>query len=109
MQKIEELIDQALRSEPAFTLSNGFNERVLKAIRAKERKSQRRLYLIMTMGIVCMVAFGVGLLAYFQSLESLPSFKNIVPIAVLVGGVVALIQYLDNKLVKNKILNKQLS
>lgn len=109
MKKIEELLDQALKSEPAFKLSNGFNERVLKAIRAKERKSQRRLYMFMALGIVCIIAFGVGFLAYFQSLEALGNFKNIVPIAVLVGGVVAIIQYLDNKLVKKKMFNQQLS
>lgn len=109
MKKIEELIDQALKSEPAFKLSGDFKDRVLKAIKKRERKSQRRLYVLMALGIVIIMSFGVMILAYFQSLDTLNGFKNIVPIAVLIGGVIAVIQYLDNKLVKKKMFTQEFS
>ena len=109
MKKMEELIDQALRSEPVFKISSGFSERVLKSIRKTERKSQRRLYVLIALGVLCMFSFGAALLSYFQLLQTLSPFKNIVPIAVMIGGVVAMIQFLDNKLVKKKMFNQQLS
>lgn len=109
MKKIEELIDQALRNEPSFKLRGDFRDRVLKAIRRKEKMSQRKLYVLMALGIVVMFGFGLAILAYFQNLEALSTFKNIVPMAVMIGGVVALVQYLDNKLVKKKMFNQQLS
>ena len=109
MKKIEELVDKALRTEPSFNLKNDFRDRVLKAVRRKEKISQRRLYMFMALGVVVMFGFGFAILAYFQNLESLSAFKNIVPIAVMIGGVVAIIQYLDNKLVKKKILTQNFS
>ncbi len=109
MKKIEELIDQALQNEPSFKLRGDFKDRVLKAIRRKEKMSQRKLYVLMALGIVVMFGFGLAILAYFQNLEALSALKNIVPMAVMIGGVVALVQYLDNKLVKKKMFNQQLS
>lgn len=109
MKKVDELIDQVLKTEPTFKLSDGFKERVLKSIRKKDRRSQRILFALMGLGVIIIFGFGVSLLAYFQNLEALSSFKNIVPIAVLIGGVVAMIQYLDNKLVKKKMFTQEFS
>lgn len=109
MKKIEELIDQTLQTEPSFTIKSDFRDRVLKTIRRKEKLSQRKLYVLMALGIVVMFGFGLAILAYFQNLEALSTFKNIVPIAVMIGGVVAIIQYLDNKLVKKKMFAQEYS
>ena len=109
MKRIEELIDQTLKTEPSFTIKNDFRDRVLKTIRRKEKISQRKLYVLMALGVVVMFGFGFAILAYFQNLEALNSFKNIVPIAVMIGGIVAIVQYLDNKLVKKKMLTQNFS
>jgi biotin transporter BioY len=108
MKKIENIIEQALKSEPAFKLGIDFKDRVLKTIRKKEKRVQRRLFILMALGVVIIMGFGVITLLYFQKLDSLKGLENIVPMAVMIGGVVAVIQYLDNKLVKKKLFTQQL-
>lgn len=109
MKKIENIIEESLKSEPSFKLSTNFADRVLKSIRRKERKSQRKLYVLMTLGIVVLMGLGFAILSYFQTLDALKGLESIVPLAVMIGGAIAVIQYLDNKLVKKKLFVQKLS
>lgn len=108
-ERIEELIDQALKSEPAFKLRKDFNDRVVKAISKREKASQRKLYLWMALGTAVIIGFGIGIIAlyiptmvdYFQNVEG--GMDQVVPVAVMIGLVVLIVQYLDKRLVKDKL------
>lgn len=106
-KNIEELIEEALSIE-TFTLGADFKDRVCKVIRKKERSAQRKLYLLISLGVLVLFAAGIGLIQYFGDLQSLSKFDQIIPFAVMIGGLVALIQYLDKRLVKDRFF-KQLA
>lgn len=109
-ERIEKLIDEALKSEPSFELRKDFKDRVVKAIRKKEQAFQRRLYGWMLIGTLIIFGFGYATIAYFlpSALNSFSSINGIsdqlIPGAVLVGVVVLVIQYLDKRLIKEKML-----
>lgn len=110
-ERIEKLIDEALKIEPAFQLRKDFKDKVVLAIRKREKANQRRLYLWMVFGTLIIFGFGYGTIAYFIP-EALQSFGNmtsgtsqLIPIAVLVGLLVLVIQYLDKRLIKDKMLH----
>ncbi|MEO9870821.1 hypothetical protein [Ekhidna sp.] len=111
MKNIEDIVDQALKTEPSFQLGTDFKDRVIKAVRNRERVSQKRLYLWMTLGIVIMFGFGYATFAYFlpSALENLKGVQNltnqVVPMAVLIGVLITIIQVLDSRLIKNKKLH----
>ncbi|WP_370086276.1 hypothetical protein [Ekhidna sp.] len=110
-ERIEKLIDEALKMEPTFQLRKDFKDKVVLTIRKKEKANQRRLYLWMTFGTLIIFGFGYGTIAYFIP-EALQNFGNmaswtsqLIPIAVLVGLLVLVIQYLDKRLVKDKMFH----
>ncbi len=109
-ERIEKLIDEALKAEPAFQLRKDFKDRVVQAIRKKEKASQRRLYIWMALGTLVIFGFGYGTIAIFlpSVLESFGSMSKgttqLVPVAVLIGLLVLVIQYLDKRLIKDKML-----
>lgn len=109
--RIEQLIDEALKTEPSFQLRKDFKDRVLEVIRRKEKISQRKLYFWMALGTLIIFGFGYATIAYFlpsmfESISGINSVvPNLIPIAVLLGVILTLIQYLDKKLVKNKLLS----
>ncbi len=110
MKKIEELIDEVLKIEPDFQLRKDFKDRVVSAINRQEKASQRKLYLWMALGTLVIFGFGYGTIAYFlpgtfESLNGLnDGVSGIIPLAVVIGILITLVQYLDKRLVKNKIL-----
>ncbi|WP_421765172.1 hypothetical protein [Ekhidna sp.] len=109
-ERIEKLIDEVLKSEPSFELSKDFKDQVIVAIRKKERAVQRRLYSWMLMGTLVIFGFGYATISYFlpSVLESLGSANSLsdklIPGAVLVCVAVLVIQYLDKRLVKERML-----
>lgn len=110
-ERIEKLIDEALKAEPAFQLRKDFKDRVVLAIKKKEKASQRRLYFWMVLGTLVIFGFGYCTIAYFipSALESLGTVSSgtsqLVPIAVLIGLLIMVIQFLDKRLVKDKMLH----
>ncbi|MEP1033335.1 hypothetical protein [Ekhidna sp.] len=110
MKKIEDLIDEVLKTEPDFQLRKDFKDRVVQAIRKQEKASQRKLYIWMALGTLIIFGFGYGTIAYFLpgTLDSLKTFNDgvsgIIPLAVLIGLLITVVQYLDKRLVKNKII-----
>ncbi|MEQ8906458.1 hypothetical protein [Ekhidna sp.] len=112
-KRIEQLIDEALRIEPSFQLRKDFKDRVVQAIRKKEKASQRKLYMWMALGTLIIMGFGYGVISYFlpSMLESFKGFRGssqIVPLAVLIGIITIVIQYLDKRLVKDKMLTSNM-
>lgn len=107
-KNIDQIIEEAFKVEPQFKLGADFKDLVTKMIKRKERRSQRRFYLLISFGVVVMFGVGAALIQYFGSLKSLSQFDQIVPFAIMIGGLIAVIQYLDKKLVKDKFL-KQLT
>jgi len=110
-KRIDDLIDEALKTELSFKLRGDFKDRVIQAIQRKEKASQRRLYLWMALGIVMIIGMGVGTIAYFMPsvFEAIGSSdtngtEQIVPLGVLAGVLVLVIQFLDKKLVKDRML-----
>lgn len=110
MKKIEQLIDEVLRTEPDFQLRKDFKDRVVQIIKRQEKASQRKLYFWMALGTLVIFGFGYTTIAYFLpgTFESLNSFNDglsgIIPLAVLIGLLIIVVQYLDKRLVKNKLL-----
>ena len=110
--RLEKILDEALKSEPKLDLREGFAEGVVKAVRKKESSKQRKIYLWMIVGCLIMFGFGYAMMKAFipeafegQGLFSLgDQFNNVIPIAVILGIVIVAIQYLDRKLVKEKYL-----
>ncbi len=106
---IEEVIESALRTEPGFKLTTDFSHKVIKAIRARERRSQRKIYLWMILGILFLCGSGATiLLLYFpgliSALSSESQVNNLVPLAILIGVLVVFVQYLDKKLIKDRLI-----
>lgn len=104
--KLEKWIEEALKAEPTFQLRGDFRDRVVKVIRSQERKSQRRFYFYLAFGLIFMIGTGLGLiLFYFPGVFSGTSeVAKLLPLAVLVGLLLVVVQYLDQKLVKDKMI-----
>ena len=105
-EKIEKWIDEALRAEPAFHLGADFKDKVVKAIRKREQANTRNLYFLMVLGIIVICAIAFGTISFFMpdALAYLKSIRSVVPFAVILGSLIAIIQYLDKKLVRDRIL-----
>ncbi|MEQ9468316.1 MAG: hypothetical protein RLN88_12960 [Ekhidna sp.] len=110
MNEIEKMIDQALKTEPSFQLRKDFKDRVVSMIRRKEKASQRRLYFWMSLGTLVIFGFGYAAISYFmpslfQSLRGASDgVSQLVPLAVLIGVILTVIQFLDKRLVKDKMM-----
>lgn len=110
--KIETLIDEVLKTEPEFQLRKDFKDRVLQVIRKQEKATQRKLFFWMALGTLVILGFGYATIAYFLpgTFESFNGFDDgvskSIPLAVLLGVLIAAVQYLDKRLVKNKMIMK---
>lgn len=108
-EDIEKIIDSALREKPEFQLRQDFSDLVIKRLRKLEAASQRKLYFWIALGTLVIFGSGAALIAIFvpatwlQSLK-MEGFDQIIPLAVAIGVVVGVIQYLDKRLVKDKML-----
>ncbi len=108
MKNFDKIVEDGLRMETDFKLGLDFKDKVVKLIRKRERISQRKFYLMIALGMITIVGSGLGVVLYFADFQAFASLGQIVPLAVLVGSLVAGIQYLDKKLVKDKMF-KQLA
>lgn len=106
--RVDEIIEKALKSEPKLEFSEGFADKVVRTIRKKESQNQRKLYLWMALGCLVMFAFGFAIMKTFVPgyLDGFSGdqFNKVIPLAVIIGLIVVFIQYLDQKLVKEKYL-----
>lgn len=107
--KIDKWIDEALKTEPSFKLRGDFRDRVVATIRKKEQQNQKSFYFWMILGILSICVFGYGVVTYFTPtlFEGLGDMSQIMPIAIVVGVVMALIQFLDKKLIKDRMITPQ--
>lgn len=107
--RMEDIIEEALKSEPKFELRKDFKDQVVQAIRKKELKSQRRLYIWMAFGTLIIFGFGYATISFFlpsliSSFSGNEISQQLIPSAILVGIAVIIVQYLDKRLVKEKFL-----
>ncbi|GAB4244534.1 MAG: hypothetical protein Tsb0034_22750 [Ekhidna sp.] len=104
--KIEKWIDEALRTEPSYKVRGDFRDKVVKAIRRKEQKDQRSIYFWMTFGLLVFCAAGYVSLTYFfpTMFQGFGQLRQITPIAILIGVLIVTVQYLDKKLVKDRLI-----
>ena len=110
--RVENMIEKALGSEPTFKLREGFAEKVVSAIRKRELRNQRKLFVWMILGCLAMFGFGFMVMKAFMpdsiEVKNLfnfgDQFNQAIPLAVILGVVIVAIQYLDRKLVKEKYL-----
>ena len=105
-KNIDQIIEDALKIEPKFKLGLDFKDRVTKMIWKKERRTQRKLYLLISVGVVFMFGAGIVLIQYFGNLESFSKFNQVVPLAITLGVLVVVIQYLDKRFVKDKLFKQ---
>ena len=109
---IEKVLDQALKSAPTYQLSNDFKDQVIKMIRKKERASQRKFYFLLTFGVLSFVSLGFALMVYYfpsllfgsNDVAGIKEINKSIPFAILIGIAIAVIQYLDKKLVKDRMI-----
>ncbi|MEM6735968.1 MAG: hypothetical protein AAGC64_08310 [Bacteroidota bacterium] len=106
--KIENWIDEALKTEIDFELSKGFEKNVFSTIKRKELRSQQKIYLFLALGVILIVLAGyVCIMLFFPDLiqkMSEEKVNRLVPIAVIAGVLIVLIQYLDKKLIKERLV-----
>jgi hypothetical protein len=108
MKNYDKNIEEGLKIEPDFKLGIDFKDQVVKMIRKKERIAQRKFLALIFIGVIIMFGVGIGFVIYLAGVEAFAILDQIVPLAVIVGGLVAVIQYLDKKLIKDKMF-KQLA
>ncbi|MEM0942239.1 MAG: hypothetical protein AAF600_21955 [Bacteroidota bacterium] len=104
--KIENWIDEALKTEINFELSKGFKNSVLTAIKKKELRSEQKVYLLIVLGVILMVLAGYVCIALFfpDLIQKMSQEKvnKLIPTAVIAVVLIALVQYLDKKLIKER-------
>ena len=110
---VDQIVEEALRSEPRFKLNQDFRNRVFNAIRKKESRFQRKVYFLLALGVVGMIAMGIITISYFfpgiiktNVLSSGTSaVDSLVPMAILIGIMLVFIQFLDKRLIKDRYLS----
>lgn len=108
-KNIDQIVDDILQSEPDFQLRRDFSDRVIQRLRKMEVANQRKFFFWISLGTLAIFGFGVAVFAFFVPAEWIASLRmngmdQVIPLAVVIGVVVGIIQYLDKKLVKDKML-----
>ncbi len=111
-KNIDQIVEEALRAEPIVQLSSDFKYKTLKAIRKVESRAQKRLYFLIGFGSFLMVLMGLTTIAVFipelldvSKFTSGQGVDSLVPIAILIGIMLVIIQFLDKRLIKDRYLS----
>lgn len=89
---------KSLEKDFDFSFSAKFTDKIMMKVLARERKSQQRFWLILSLGVFSFFALAFVGLFYFIGWEGLIGMKNIAIYGVLIGLLVVFIQYLDHLL-----------
>lgn len=89
---------KSLEKDFDFTFSSKFTEKIMMKILAKERKSQQRFWLVLSLAVLSFFALAFVGLFYFIGWEGITGMKNIAIYGVMIGLLVVFIQYLDHLL-----------
>ena len=103
-KKSYEMVFEALGKQPDFKLSGDFAKKVIAKIDQLERKKKRGFYLLMSAGIVVMFGSFVAAMFYSYGPEGMSQFQDITTWGVMIGVIIAVVQYLDRKLIRKKPL-----
>jgi hypothetical protein len=103
VQRVEQLVDQALRKEPAFKLSVGFADRVLMQLEARRAQADARDWIWLGLGLLGFViaaVVGIILSGFSPSLGALTFLSN--HGSLLVFGIVfiVILQWIDRRFVR---------
>lgn len=102
-EDINSLIEEVLREKPSYDLSKDYKDRILRQIKKKEQLSQLKLNFLFIGIAVISICTGLGMIFAFKINTLFNGLEQVVPMAVLIGLIAILIQYLDKKLVKDKL------
>ncbi|MFZ6011038.1 MAG: hypothetical protein ACOYXT_11895 [Bacteroidota bacterium] len=103
--KAYQQVFKALQKEPTVRLSKGFEDRVLAAIAEKEKKSTSRDMLWLWLGVFSLVVTMIIAVAFTSFkpdlgfLKGVSSYKGLVVFGIFF---IALLNWIDKRLVKNK-------
>ncbi len=103
---IDKLIEASFRNEPLFQLKEDFSDKLMLHLRKRERRRERKLYFCLSLGIAVLLTFGVIMISALVDLKYIKIADGFTPLAVLVGGLVVLFQYLDKRLVKDRMIKQ---
>ena len=69
MKNYDKIIEDGLKLEPDFKLGIDFKDQVAKLIRNRERLTQRKFYMLISLGTLVILGAGIGLMLFFGQLE----------------------------------------
>jgi len=105
LSKIDQIVEEAIRIEPMMEIEASFKDEVINRIRKNKRKEIIKVYALIFLVIIFLVGIGMGMLLFFKVQIAVKEIGPIIPIAVLLGAMIVLIQYLDKKLLKDRLVN----
>ena len=97
------IIFDALEREPAFTQSHTLADGVLHKLQKSRDKSRRNYWMWMAMITAAFVIAGFGSILIFMGWESFSEMKDLSIYGALIGLMVVLIQYFDDKLLRRDV------
>lgn len=100
---IDKKLDAALSRSPDFGFSAGFADKVVRRIEMKKLAADRRTSLVVILASVGFLILAAGCLLIFAETKTLNQMVDFGGWALMIGVMVVVIQYLDQKLVKGKI------
>lgn len=101
---MEDKLINAMKSEPDFRLSERFSAQVLTKILRKERATVLRNNMLLALGIILFLGISFAALVYFMEARQVSFVVSLAPWILLISGAVAIIQFLDAKLIKHRLL-----
>ncbi|MEM9327681.1 MAG: hypothetical protein AAGA85_18580 [Bacteroidota bacterium] len=93
----------ALEEEPMVPTSHTLTDGVLHKLSLRKEQSKRRYWLFVLLITTSFVVVGFGSLVIFMGWESFREIKDLSIYGILIGLMVVLIQYLDDKLLKRDL------
>ncbi len=99
-----EFIFRELEKSPDFRLSEDFIGNVISRLEKLERVKRRNFYTLMFGGVFALITGFVAIMVYSFGFESMARFQNITMWGVIIGVMVAIIQFLDQSLIKKRTL-----
>lgn len=103
---IDQLIESALGSEPEFKLKADFKDQVVRVIKKREQNRQRKFYLFLGLSTFLMTAIGIVFTINYIKIASIEVQNSFLPLAISLGLMLVVFQYLDKRLVKDRFFKQ---
>jgi len=106
LNKLDNIIDEALRKDPEIKIEPAYRDKVIYQIRKNKSKANFKQYLLISIITCILGGLGVGMIFMFKIQLAIQELGQIIPMAVLFGAILVVFQYLDKKLIKDKLINR---